>query len=336
MGMGTGMRGPGHCGWPGLGSPWAADACWVLQVLALVAPLAAPCWLQAQGCGSVPMQHTQGGHPQLVLAAPSPAHPDTSGKRERPSNRLGAGTPLPGQTCRPHPQHPTMPPIPSPHSQAPTPPTSPFPEMLAEGTLPSTSPRGDAAASSRERHGMPGCAVRQLPGLGAPRGGPFPMALPWECFSCSRWEPDLGNSKSISAGSPGAATPRPRAGSPAHCLCSAGSWGMRPLGSPWTGEWGHKGWDKQVPWGHSSTPCWALQSHSPQGHCSVLNVPAHRGIRAVGPWEVQGQLQFAPTHVWGAGKPPLLNAPRRERGILYSPEVAPSSWPAAASPSLRM
>lgn len=62
----------------------------------------------------------------------------------------------------------------------------------------------------------------------------------------------------------------------------------------------------------------------------------HRGIRAVGPWEVQGQLQFAPTHVWGAGKPPLLSAPSMEWGSLDSPEVAPSSWPAAASPSLRM
>lgn len=54
-------------------------------------------------------------------------------------------------------------------------------------------------------------------------GGAFPMALLWECFSCSQWEPDLGNSKSISAGSLGAATPWPHAGSPARCLCRAGT-----------------------------------------------------------------------------------------------------------------
>lgn len=312
--MGTGIGGPGH--------RWVARPGLTLGCGCVLGPAGlgsggpARCSMLAASTGvwSVPVQHTQGGHPQLVLTTPVPAHPDTSGKRERPSNWLGAGTPLPCQTCCPHPQHPTMPPIPSPHSQAPTPPTSPSPEMLAEGTLPSTSPRGDAAASSRERHGMPGCAVRQLLGLGAPRGGPFPMALPWECFSCSRWEPDLGNSKSISAGSPGAATPRPHAGSPARCLCSAGSWGVRPLGSPWTGKWGHEGWDRQVPWGHSSTPRWALQSHSPQGHRSVLNVPAAQGNSCCGPLGGAGTAPVCTHTCVGCGEAPAPQCPKHGVG----------------------
>lgn len=44
------------------------------------------------------------------------------------------------------------------------------------------------------------------------------MALPWECFSSWQWEPDLGSSKSISTGSPGAATPEPHAACPPCCL----------------------------------------------------------------------------------------------------------------------
>lgn len=50
--METGAGSPDHHGQPGVGSPWAVDVCWVLQVLALVVLLAAPCWLQAK-CVSV-------------------------------------------------------------------------------------------------------------------------------------------------------------------------------------------------------------------------------------------------------------------------------------------
>lgn len=322
------MCDPGHCGQPGLGSPWAAGAWWVLQVSALVAPLAAPCWLQVQRLGSASVQRGWGGHR---------------------AGRLGAGTPLPCQACHPLPHPPapcnpsctpcmppSLPPVPSPHSQAPSPPCAPLPRDLVAGAAqpsPSTSPQGDAAASSREQPRMPGWAMRQLLGLGAPQGGAFPMALPWECFSCLWWEPDLENSKSISTGSLGAATPPGSTLAPLPTAC-------RELGCAAPEQPGQAGL-RGAGWAGRScgdtagcrAPCWAHCSHSPQQHCPASAAPTrtgefgpHRawsqrssnhGLRgAMSPGRCRGSSQSAATHCIsfpsspGCGEAPVPQCPK--------------------------